>query len=138
MPAEPTNLHESEIQLFLKGISLFNAGQFFEAHEAWEDAWHMTQGIKHDFYQGMIQCAVALEHYRRSNPQGVINLARRYPAKFKDVPDLFMGLDVRSFLEQMHQMLQPIVKASPIPQKGQIHLDMAKTPQIVLINQPNP
>ena len=49
----------------------FNRHEFFEAHETWEDAWHMAWGIKHEFYQGMIQCAVALEHYRRSNPRGV-------------------------------------------------------------------
>ena len=51
---------ELERKLYYDGIRLFNGREFFEAHEAWEDAWHMACGIKHDFYQGLIQCAVAL------------------------------------------------------------------------------
>ena len=53
---------ELERKLYYDGIQLFNEHEFFEAHEVWEDIWHMAYGLKHKFYQGMIQCAVALEH----------------------------------------------------------------------------
>ena len=76
-----------EKKLYLDGIHLFNEHEFFEAHEVWEDIWHMAYGLKHDFYQGMIQAAVALEHYRRSNPRGVLSLSKSYPPKFKNIPD---------------------------------------------------
>ena len=62
--ASPLSL-DLEKKLYLDGIHLFNDHEFFEAHETWEDIWHMAYGLKHDFYQGMIQAAVALEHYRR-------------------------------------------------------------------------
>src|SRR6476646_3621101 len=84
-----------ERKLYYDGIELFNEHEFFEAHEVWEDAWHMAYGTKYEFYQGMIQCAVALEHYVRSNPRGVVSLHQSYPPKFKNVPPVFMGLDVR-------------------------------------------
>src|SRR6266576_156347 len=77
-----------EKKLYLDGIHLFNEHEFFEAHETWEDIWHMAYGLKHDFYQGMIQAAVALEHYRRSNPRGVVSLFRSYPPKFRIELDL--------------------------------------------------
>ena len=93
-----------ERKLYLDGIQLFNEHEYFDAHEAWEDVWHMAYGIKHDFYQGMIQCAVALEHYRRSNPRGVVSLYKSYQPKFQHVPPLFMGLDVTRFLSAMREI----------------------------------
>lgn len=127
---------ELERKLYYDGIQLFNEHEFFDAHEAWEDVWHAVHGVKHGFYQGMIQCAVALEHYRRSNPRGVVSLARSYPLKFRDVPPVFMGLDVAGFLREMQEALRPVTQANPIPEKGAITLDPARVPRIVLQYDP--
>jgi uncharacterized protein len=125
-----------ERKLYYDGIELFNGHEFFEAHEVWEDAWHMAYGIKHDFYQGMIQCAVALEHYRRSNPRGVVSLFNSYQPKFRSVPNPFMGLDVAKFLADMRTVLRPVVEANPPLDRGQIELDLATTPKIALLYDP--
>src|SRR6267143_3092401 len=109
-----------EKKLYLDGIHLFNHHEFFEAHETWEDVWHMAYGLKHEFYQGMIQAAVALEHYRRSNPRGVVSLFKSYPPKFEHVPPQFMGLDVTRFLADMRESLRPVIEADPLPEKGRI------------------
>src|SRR5262245_46243701 len=127
---------EVEKKLYLDGIHLFNEREFFEAHEVWEDAWHMAYGLKHEFYQGMIQCAVALEHYRRSNPRGVLSLFESYNTHFKDIPAVFMGLDVKTFLTQMRQVLDPVLVANPVPQRGQIELDPTQAPTITLMYDP--
>jgi uncharacterized protein len=127
---------DEERKLYHDGITLFNEHEFFEAHEVWEDIWHMAFGLKHEFYQGMIQCAVALEHYRRSNPRGVVSLYRSYNEHFKDVPAKFMGLDVRQFLAAMESVLEPVIAASPLPQRGEIQLDVARTPKITLLYDP--
>ena len=127
-----------ERKLYYDGIALFNAHEFFEAHEAWEDAWHMAYGKKFYFYQGLIQCAVALEHYRRSNPRGVVSLYRTYNQKFAHVEahDVFMGLAVKPFLEQMHAVLSPVLNADPLPEKGAIELDPERAPHIALQYDP--
>ena len=125
-----------ERKLYYDGIKLFNGHEFFEAHEAWEDIWHMAFGLKQSFYQGMIQCAVALEHYRRSNPRGVLSLYKSYNPKFARVPPLFMGLDVPTFLADMSRALRPVLDAVPVPERGQIELDLATTPKIVLRYDP--
>ena len=127
---------EEERKLYYAGITLFNEHEFFEAHEVWEDAWHMAYGTKYEFYQGMIQCAVALEHYRRSNPRGVISLYETYRRHFRNVPEVFMGLDVKSFLAAMHEALRPVLEANPPPQKGQIELDVSRVPKIELRYDP--
>ena len=127
---------ELEKKLYLDGIQLFNEHEFFEAHEVWEDIWHMAYGLKHDFYQGLIQCAVALEHYRRSNPRGVLSLYQSYRPKFKNVPPMFMGLDVKQFLKDMHEVLSPVVEANPLPEKGTIQLDVGRVKKMELKYDP--
>lgn len=125
-----------ERKLYLEGIQLFNAHDFFDAHETWEEVWRMAYGPKHDFYQGLIQCAVALEHYRRSNPRGVVSLYRTYRPKFKDLPPVFMGLDVTKFLADMREALRPVVEADPLPEKGTLQLDAGRVPRIELQYDP--
>lgn len=127
---------ELEKKLYLDGIHLFNEHEFFEAHEVWEDVWHMAWGTKHSFYQGMIQCAVALEHYRRGNPRGVVSLFDSYRRHFRHVPEVFMGLDVRKFLSAMHEVLRPVVDAAELPEQGTIVLDPASVPKIELAYDP--
>src|SRR3954465_9963781 len=127
---------ELERKLYLDGIQLFNDREFFEAHEVWEDLWLMAYGLKHDFSQGLIQCAVALEHYRRSNPRGVVSLYKSYRPKFEKVPPVFMGLDVTTFLDDMRDVLRPVIEADPLPEKGRIELDLSRTPKIKLQYDP--
>jgi predicted metal-dependent hydrolase len=40
-----------------RGRRLFNAGQFFEAHEVWEEAWLREEGETRQLLQGLIQVA---------------------------------------------------------------------------------
>lgn len=127
---------ELEKKLYHQGIELFNEHDYFDAHEVWEDIWHMAYGVKHLFYQGMIQCSVSLEHYRRGNPRGVISLYKSYTPKFQSVPPVFMGLDVTGFLAAMKQALDPVLLADPVPEKGAIELDLTRVPTIVLQYDP--
>ncbi len=127
---------ELEKKLYHQGIELFNDRDFFEAHEVWEDIWHMAYGVKHLYYQGMIQCSVSLEHYRRGNPRGVLSLYKSYTPKFQSVPDVFMGLDVKAFLVAMKLALDPVLAADPVPEKGAIELDYARVPTINLLYDP--
>lgn len=127
---------EREQQLYREGIRLFNAGEFFQAHEVWEELWRESTGPKRKFLQGLIQAAVALEHYRRSNPRGVAGLARSYPTKFAGLGEQFMGLNLPRFLADMQRTLAPVVSASPLPRRGEIRLDLSIAPKIVLEYEP--
>ena len=77
-----------EAKVFHEGIRLFNEGDWFEAHEIWEDIWHVASGPRKKFYQGLIQCAVTIEHVRRGNPRGVREdgQARSDPARPESNP----------------------------------------------------
>ena len=58
---------ESPSGQFLLGIRQFNAGEWFECHETVEDLWIGEEGELRNFYQGIIQVAVALHHWRNGN-----------------------------------------------------------------------
>jgi predicted metal-dependent hydrolase len=56
------------------GINLFNAGRYWDAHEAWEREWIPDRkGPDAGFYKGMIQIAAGCLHYGRGNRRGAVN-----------------------------------------------------------------
>lgn len=59
---------------FQTGCDHFNAAEYFEAHEVWEDMWVEAHGPRHAFLQGLIQIAVALHHAGNSNWAGTRKL----------------------------------------------------------------
>jgi predicted metal-dependent hydrolase len=65
---------ESPDSQFLLGVELFNRGEFFEAHEVWEDLWRDGPPAERRFFQGLIQAAVAALHWSRGNAAGARRL----------------------------------------------------------------
>ena len=71
-----------------RGVELFNGGRYWEAHEAWEEAWTPDRrGPDAGFYKGLIQVAAGCLHYTRRNRRGTVNkwrsgaeYLRGYPA----------------------------------------------------------
>ena len=58
-------------------IRLFNKEAFFEAHEVLEELWLVTTGQQKLFYKGLIQCAVALAHWKKKNQRGAHQVGQR-------------------------------------------------------------
>ena len=78
---------------YLAGILFFNAHDFFEAHEVWEDVWTESSGPQRRFYQGLIQAAVALHHFRNGNVRGAVKLYRTGRAYMEPLDQPYFGLD---------------------------------------------
>lgn len=79
-----------------QGLRLFNARQYFEAHEALEDAWNDEKGKVRDLYRGILQIAVVYLHITRGNYNGAIKVFGRSQRWLKDWPDTCRGIDVGS------------------------------------------
>lgn len=115
---------------YLRGIELFNHGEYFDAHEVWEEPWQNSRGDRRLFYQALIQAAVALEHYRRGNPRSAATVWRNCRAKLVALPDHFMGMDLRAFVVDMEAALRPALapEASGAPfdpsAAPRIHIDI--------------
>lgn len=57
---------------FLWAVQLFNAGYYWEAHEAWESLWHRAgrSGVLADYLKGLIKLAAAGVKLRRAQRVG--------------------------------------------------------------------
>ena len=86
---------------YLTGILLFNRGDFFEAHEAWEDLWAEAYGAERRFFQGLIQAAVGLCHFANGNLRGAVKLYHSSRAYMEGCPSPFLGLDTAAFWTAM-------------------------------------
>jgi hypothetical protein len=58
---------------WLHAIDLFNAGYYWEAHEAWESLWHVLGRTTPEarLVQGLIRLAAACVKIREGSPEGV-------------------------------------------------------------------
>ena len=132
----------NEAATFHEGIRQFNEGQWFDAHEVWEDIWHLASGQRKLFYQGLIQCAVTIEHIRRGNPRGVRSVYQTAIPKFDSLPRVYMGIDVPRLLEDFKRVVKPILDLpekhfDPELPRGQVlPFDPASAPKIRLEYDP--
>lgn len=55
-----------------RGVALYNAGRYWEAHEALEVVWRGARAPERSLWQGLIQAAAALLHRERGNRHGVL------------------------------------------------------------------
>lgn len=77
-----------------EGLRLFNAGEYFEAHEALEEAWNEEQGKVRDLYRGILQIAVVYLHITRRNYNGAVKVYGRSQKWLKDWPEVCRGIEV--------------------------------------------
>lgn len=77
-----------------EGLRLFNAGEYFEAHEALEDAWNEERGPVRDLYRGILQVAVVYLHITRRNYNGAIKVYLRSERWLRAWPETCRGIEV--------------------------------------------
>lgn len=87
-------------ELLALGVEHFNAGRFFQAHEAWETAWHPSAADERDFWQGITQIAVGFTHRLRGNASGAVTLLRRGAERCDPFQPSYRGIDLEAFIEQ--------------------------------------
>ena len=76
------------------GLRLFNAGEYFESHEALEDAWNAERGKVRDLYRGILQTAVVYLHITRRNYDGALKVYARSQRWLKDWSAVCRGIQV--------------------------------------------
>ena len=92
---------------YLRGVALFNGGDYFAAHEEWEHLWRGCPPADRRFYQSLIQAAVALYHWGRNNPAGAARLlasGRGYMAAYRPA---HRGLAVDRFWAAVEAAMTP-------------------------------
>jgi len=108
---------------YLRGIELFNAGRFFESHEAFEEIWLASEGAERELLQALIQSAAALHHLQRGNLKGASSVFRRARRKLATLPRNILLLDTRDFAVQIERFFDAVSnRRDPSPSLPKIRL----------------
>jgi predicted metal-dependent hydrolase len=91
-----------------EGLRLFNAGNYFEAHEALEEAWNEEKGPVRDLYRGVLQIAVVYLHITRRNYNGAIKVYGRSQRWLRDWPDVCRGIYVEELRSDAKAILMEV------------------------------
>ena len=93
---------------FQQGVELFNAGEWYSAHDLFEELWHETADPERRSLQGILQVAVAQLHLQRGNRRGATILFGEALGRLKrsGTPDL--GLDLASLCRAAQQRLEAL------------------------------
>ena len=116
---------------FVEGVRHFNACDFYEAHEVWEDLWADYQGPSRRFYQGLIQVAVCLHHFGNENTRGAVKLYHGCQTYLNEYRPRHEGVDLEKLLGDLERCCgellstdEPIPTAKIVPDLiPEIHLD---------------
>lgn len=89
-------------RLLRDGIDQLHRGDFFAAHETWEEVWRSTTPEPKTLLQGLIQVAAALHQIRdlqrREGPRRTLAKARR---NLEPYAPSALGLDIEGLLRSV-------------------------------------
>lgn len=100
----PELAFEERRRLFFTGVSQFNEGRFFASHEAWEEIWRSTTPEPRDLFQGLIQVAAGMHHFRcRSRPRVAARVLAKGRRRLEGLPSPCLGVELEDLLESVRQ-----------------------------------
>ena len=90
---------------FEVALDLFNSGDWYLAHDAFEELWHETNDPERTTLQGFLQVAVAQLHLQRGNIKGATILYGEGLGRLKRMGTPDLGLDLVEFCETLKKIL---------------------------------
>lgn len=111
-----------------EAVARFNRGDYFEAHDAWEEIWNEAPESERGFYQGLIQVATALHHMTIGNMRGAKLLHGSAHELLGPYGDFHGGIDLRALRARFDDALAAIVKLPLDALAGRGNPDLFKTP----------
>ena len=79
---------DERLRLMNEGQRAFNRGEFYEAHEFWEEVWNEIDDPERQWVQGMIQIATGLHKLTRDRPDVCRTLLVKALAKLEGASEL--------------------------------------------------
>ena len=90
-------------KLLADGLALARSGRYFEAHEAFEDAWRAAAPEERDFFQGLVHVVVAWYQDGRGNETGCGRQLEKAARRLAPFVPRHRGVDIASVLAQVER-----------------------------------
>jgi uncharacterized protein len=101
-------------RLYVEFVYYFNVERdYFECHEVMEELW-LEEG-RHPVFQGLLQIAVGLYHYRNGNVSGSIKLFSQGIDKLQGQPDILYGIHAGKLVEESRVYVEKLKRAAEEP-----------------------
>jgi predicted metal-dependent hydrolase len=108
-------------RLIRQGVDCFNRGEFYDAHEVWEDVWRSNRPEPRTLLQGLIQVAAGmhqiLDLHRKIGPRNTLAKAAGHLEPYTPAA---LGLDVDGVLDSVERwqawLKKPQGERPPVPE----------------------
>jgi hypothetical protein len=95
-------------RLMKEGGAAFNRGDFYDAHEFWEEVWNEVDDPDRRWIQGMIQIATALHHVGRERLASARTLLHKALDKLVDAPPALDGWQLHRLRDDARAILRAL------------------------------
>jgi len=112
-----------------EGIKLFNDGDYFEAHDYFEEMWANERSDKKMFYQGLVQISVGTYHLSSKNYNGALSQYNKGLEKLEKYPENFESINLLKLKEEIKYLIEQI---TVFFSKKSFNLEVRKIPFIEL------
>jgi len=92
----------------LEGIKLFNDGNYFEAHDYFEELWMNSTGSYSEFYKALVQISVGSFHLISKNLNGALNQYFKGVEKLQKFPNNFENIRLLQFRQDINFLINEI------------------------------
>jgi predicted metal-dependent hydrolase len=102
-----------------RGLELARRGEFFAAHEAFEDAWRAAAPDERDFFQGLVHVVVSAYQRGRGREIGAERQREKARRRLGPFAPVHRGLDVAGVLAALEgseaDLREQLVECDPEP-----------------------
>lgn len=97
------------------GVELFNAGKYFEAHEAFEDVWRQSRGGRRLLLQGLVQICAGLLKERRRQSAPARSLLEKGLLRIESTPaEELPEIDLADLVPAVRSALLAVASGRPV------------------------
>jgi predicted metal-dependent hydrolase len=102
-------IHPSAIE----GMKLFNAGEYWLAHEELEAAWKEESGAVRELYRAILQTGVVYLHITRENYNGAIKVYGRAQKWIQPWPEVCRGIEIGRLRRDLDVVIEEVKRLGP-------------------------
>ncbi|PSB19262.1 DUF309 domain-containing protein [Phormidesmis priestleyi ULC007] len=92
-------------EAFWQAIEQFNQGEFYTCHDTLEAIWMEAPTFEKNFYQGILQVAVAIYHLGNRNLRGAVILLGEGLNRLRKYQPEYGGIEVDRFINDSTNLL---------------------------------
>ena len=98
---------------FWQGLEQFNQEEFYDCHDTLEAIWMDAIATEKNFYQGILQIAVACYHLGNYNWRGAVTLLGEGVRRLSNFQPSHSEIDVSGLVSESYQLLQQLQQIEP-------------------------